>query len=269
MGYPQEWMVYKGTIHLEMDENWGYPFVRKPLMTENGKPTANKKCWWPGEGAFMALCYPQEWRFTILQWWYKADWIVIAWGVGDASPPTLLTSSVSSSTALPWVECMVITISKYSIIICYLTFIPSTLWMMMLLFSRKGRFQTYSALDGGQWWGAWLYGHLKQRLCYIHMVHYDIIWTSMNHDLMVVNSVAKEQQNGSNHVSSQSNTEISMKSPCYPTLARTAGPIHNPNEEHFIRLRMHMSAHASIISWNQNCWLLFFIALLLLAKNSI
>ena len=45
-----------------------------------------------------------------------------------------------------------------------------------------------------------------------------------------------------------------QKSPC----GRTAGPIHNPNEEQSIRLRWHMVQTPDPISWNKNWWLLFF-----------
>ena len=30
-GHPRSWMVYKGKSHLEMDDDWGYPYFRKPL----------------------------------------------------------------------------------------------------------------------------------------------------------------------------------------------------------------------------------------------
>ena len=29
MGAPQKWMVYEGKSHLEMDDDWGYPYFRK------------------------------------------------------------------------------------------------------------------------------------------------------------------------------------------------------------------------------------------------
>ena len=29
-GTPHSWMVYKGKSHVEMDDDWGYPYFRKP-----------------------------------------------------------------------------------------------------------------------------------------------------------------------------------------------------------------------------------------------
>ena len=37
MGNPQLWMVYKGKSHLEMDDDWGYPYFRKPLDVDPTK----------------------------------------------------------------------------------------------------------------------------------------------------------------------------------------------------------------------------------------
>ena len=55
-----------------------------------------------------------------------------------------------------------------------------------------------------------------------------------------------------------------QKSPC----GRTAGPIHNPNEEQSIRLRWHMVQTPDPISWNKNWWLLFFLSLLVGTKKT-
>ena len=33
--YPNSWLVYEGTSHLEMDDDWGYPYFRKPTYTNN------------------------------------------------------------------------------------------------------------------------------------------------------------------------------------------------------------------------------------------
>ena len=30
MEVPLQWMVYKGKSHLEMDDDWGYPYFGKP-----------------------------------------------------------------------------------------------------------------------------------------------------------------------------------------------------------------------------------------------
>ena len=39
-GYPKSWMVYSGKPHLEIDDDWGYPYLRKPpngtLVKYNG-----------------------------------------------------------------------------------------------------------------------------------------------------------------------------------------------------------------------------------------
>ena len=32
MGYPHSWMVYSGKSHLEVDDDWGYPYLRKPTF---------------------------------------------------------------------------------------------------------------------------------------------------------------------------------------------------------------------------------------------
>jgi hypothetical protein len=29
-GTPHSWVVYNGEYHLEMDDDWGYPYFRKP-----------------------------------------------------------------------------------------------------------------------------------------------------------------------------------------------------------------------------------------------
>jgi hypothetical protein len=54
-----------------------------------------------------------------------------------------------------------------------------------------------------------------------------------------------------------------QKSPC----GRTAGPIHNPNEEQSIRLRWHMVQTPDPISWNKNWWVLFFFCPFWLAQK--
>ena len=33
--YPNSWLVYEGKSHLEMDDDWGYPYFRKPTYTNN------------------------------------------------------------------------------------------------------------------------------------------------------------------------------------------------------------------------------------------
>ena len=32
MGYPHSWMVYNGNSQLEVDDDWGFPYFRKPTF---------------------------------------------------------------------------------------------------------------------------------------------------------------------------------------------------------------------------------------------
>ena len=34
LGLPQKWMVYKGKSQSKMDDDWGYPYFRKPPNSE-------------------------------------------------------------------------------------------------------------------------------------------------------------------------------------------------------------------------------------------
>ena len=42
MGPTPKWLVYTGKSHLEMDDDWGYPYFRKPPYLLQKRPLAQQ-----------------------------------------------------------------------------------------------------------------------------------------------------------------------------------------------------------------------------------
>ena len=73
-GYPNSWMVYKGKSHLEMDDDWGYPYLRKPPPGASEGNLASTT-WWAHPATFLSK-WGQVLQVRLklvrdMTWWWK------------------------------------------------------------------------------------------------------------------------------------------------------------------------------------------------------